>query len=192
MPAVKEMTATKPDGAGARPAATEAPAAPTRAGNPFAFLRRFAEDMDRLMEDFGMERGLHVPGFLTRGHELLRREAGLTEADWSPRVDVCERDGRFLVRADLPGLTRDEIHVELTHDMLTIRGERKREVKEEREGTRYSECSYGRFYRGIPLPEGVDTSKATAEFRGGVLEVAMPAPKPKAAEPRRLTVVEKS
>ncbi len=57
-----------------------------RSGSPFAFIRRFAEEMDRLFEDFGIERGLHMPAFLTRGHELLRRETGLIEAEWSPHV----------------------------------------------------------------------------------------------------------
>jgi HSP20 family protein len=207
MAAVKEMAPTKANGPEARTKgepelsgreagraerlARRASATAMRVGSPFAFIRRFAEEMDRLMEDFGVEHGVHMPSFLSRGHELLRREAGLTEADWSPHVDVCEREGRFLVRADLPGMTKDEIKVELTADLLTLQGERRRETKEEREGYRYSECAYGRFYRAIPLPEGVDTSKATAEFRGGVLEIALPAPKSAAPEARRLEVVEK-
>src|SRR5262245_55722732 len=71
-----------------------------RAGSPFALVRRFAEEMDRLFEEFGVGHGLHMPGFITRGHELLRREAGLVEADWSPHIDVKEQGGRLLVRAD--------------------------------------------------------------------------------------------
>ncbi|APW60547.1 Hsp20/alpha crystallin family protein [Paludisphaera borealis] len=162
-----------------------------RAGSPFAFIRRFAEEMDRLFEDFGVERGLHVPSFITRGHELLRREAGLVEADWSPQVDVKEQDGRLLVRADLPGLTKNDVKVELTDDTLTIRGERKEEKKEKREGYSYSECSYGSFYRAIPLPEGVDASKATAEFRNGVLEIALPSTRRPEPQARRLEIQEK-
>jgi HSP20 family protein len=170
----------------ARRASTLAP----RAGSPFAFVRRFAEEMDRLFEDFGVGHGLHMPGFITRGHELRRREAGLVEADWSPHIDVKEQGGRLLVRADLPGLTRDDIAVEVTPDALTIRGERKQE-KEEREGYSYRECSYGRFYRSLPLPEGVDTTKVTAEFHNGVLEVGIPLPPHPEPRARSVEVREK-
>jgi HSP20 family protein len=162
-----------------------------RAGSPFAFIRRFAEEMDRLVEDFGVGHGLHVPGFLTRGNELLRREAGLVDAEWSPHIDVTEHEGRLLVRADLPGLTKDNVKVEVTDDTLTIQGERKEEKKEEREGYSYSECSYGRFFRSIALPEGVDTSKVTAEFHNGVLEVGIPLPTHPESKARSVEVREK-
>jgi len=148
-------------------------------GWPFGLMRRFTKEMDRFFEDFGLESGWAMPRFLTRGHELLRREAGFVPAEWSPRVDVLEREGEYVVRADLPGMSREDVKVEITDELLTIRGERKLEKKEEREGYRYSECRYGSFYREIPLPEGVDPAKAMAEFHKGVLEVVMPAtPRP--------------
>ena len=75
--------------------------------------------------------------------------------------------------------------------MITIRGERKQEKTERREGYSYSECSYGSFYRAIPLPEGADASKATAEFRNGVLEVTMPSPRRPESQARRLEIQEK-
>jgi HSP20 family protein len=142
--------------------------------------------MDRLFEDFGMR----PPPFFARGGRRLRRLARLVPADWTPHVDVRERDGRFIVRADLPGLSKDDIQVELGYEVLTIRGERRQEKKEEREGYSYSECRYGSFYRAIPLPEGCDASKVTAEFRDGVLEVSMPAPRHPETQRRRLEVRE--
>ena len=159
-------------------------------GSPFAFMRRFAREMDRLFEDFGLESGFHMPRFLTRGRELLRREAGFVPAEWSPRIDVLEREGQFVVRADLPGLSKDDIKVEVSDDLITIQGERKHEKKEEREGYCYSECSYGSFYRAIPLPEGADASKATAEFRKGVLEITVPAPSSPQPKARPLEIRE--
>jgi len=158
--------------------------------SPFTFMRRFAEEMDRFFEDFGLETGWRLPRFFTRGHELLRREVGFVPAEWSPRVDVFEREGQFIVRVDLPGMTREEIKAELTPELLTIQGERKQERKEEGEGSWYSECSYGSFYRAIPLPEGVDSTKATAEFEKGVLEVVMPKTTPPELKARRLEVRE--
>jgi len=143
-------------------------------GHPFAFMRRFAEEMDRLFEDFGLDTGWSVPSFFTRGREWMRREAGFIPAEWSPRVDVLEREGQLVVRVDLPGMTKDEVKVELTNEWLAVQGERREEKKEKQKGYRYSECRYGSFYRAVPLPEGVDTTKATAEFHKGVLEVVMP------------------
>ena len=83
------------------PRATSAPLASN--ASPFALMRRFAGEMDRLFEDFGLGTRMHIPRILSRGHELLRREAGLVPAEWSPQVNVLLRDGQFVVRADLPG-----------------------------------------------------------------------------------------
>jgi len=165
--------------------------APMMSTSPFTFMRRFAAEMDRLFEDFGLGTRLHIPRFLSRGHELFRRETGLVPAEWSPRVNVLQREGQFVVRADLPGLTKDDIKVEVMDDMLTIQGERKHEEKQEKEGYSYSECSYGSFFRAIPLPEGAECAKATADFRNGVLEVTVPAPSPRPeAKPKRVEVRE--
>jgi HSP20 family protein len=158
--------------------------------SPFAYMRRFAEEMDHLFEHFGLQTGWRMPGFLTQGRELLRREAGFVPGEWSPQVDVLHREGQFMVRADLPGLTKEDVKVEVTDDAVTIQGERTHHKKEEAEGYYYSERSYGSFYRAIPLPEGADASKATAEFRNGVLEVTMPAPAQGTKKARRLEVRE--
>jgi HSP20 family protein len=161
------------------------------AASPFAFVRRFAEEIDRLFDDFGIVGGIHMPPFITRGNEPLRREAGLVEAVWSPQIDVMEKDAHIVVRADLPGINKDDIHVEVMGDTLTIQGERKAEKKEEREGYSYSECSYGRFYRALPLPEGTDVTKVNADFHNGVLEVSIPLPMKPEPQARRVEVREK-
>jgi HSP20 family protein len=176
---------------GPTPAMKQPEVAPAVPGSPFTFMRRFAEEMDRLFEDFGMGAGWHVPKFLTRGHELLRRETGMIPAEWSPRIDVHRADGKIVVKADLPGLKKDDIHVEVTPEALTIRGERKQEKAEERKGSCYRECSYGSFYRSIPMPEGVDTGKAVASFQNGVLEITLPAPTLVEEKPRRVEIAEK-
>src|SRR6266542_332432 len=92
---------------------------------------------------------------------------------WSPQVEVFEREGQLIVRADLPGLERDDIKVDIDEDNISIKGERKQEHEENREGFYRSERSYGRFYRNIPLPEGVDPESCTANFNNGVLEIKM-------------------
>jgi HSP20 family protein len=158
--------------------------------SPFASMRRFAEDMDHLFESFGIPSRFHWPRFLTRGHEPFRREPGFVPGEWSPKIDVLEREGHLVIRADLPGMSKDDVKVEIHENALTIHGERKSEKKDEREGYCYSECSYGSFYRAIPLPEGTDTSKAAADFRNGVLEVTVPVAARQESKTRRLEVKE--
>ena len=143
-----------------------------RTGSPFAFMRRFSEEMDRLFEDFGFGGSLFAPSF-GRG---LSRFGELGQSMWSPQVEVFEREGQLVVRADLPGMTKDDINVDITDDALVIRGERKSEREENEEGYYRTERSYGSFYRQIPLPEGVNAENANATFRNGVLEITMQAP----------------
>jgi HSP20 family protein len=88
--------------------------------------------------------------------------------------DVHEREDKFCVRVDLPGLMKEDVKVEVTHDELTIEGERKLEKSEKKEGFYRSERSYGSFLRSIPIPEYVKAENATATFKNGVLEIEMP------------------
>jgi HSP20 family protein len=157
---------------------------------PFAFMGRISEEMDRLFEDFGLETGWLMPRLLTRGRLFLGRKPEFTPAEWTPRIEVYERAGQFVVLADLPGMTREEVKVQVARDHITLEGERKQEKKDEREGYYYGECRYGTFYRAIPLPEGVDTPKATAELHKGVLKIVIPMTTPPEAEPRQLEVRE--
>ncbi|MCM3903881.1 MAG: Hsp20/alpha crystallin family protein [Pyrinomonadaceae bacterium] len=144
---------------------------PISAINPFSFMRRFSEDMDRLFGDFGLGRGL-ASGFAGEFGRLADLEGSM----WSPQVEAFERDGKLIIRADLPGLTKDDINVDITDDAIKIRGERRQETEENEEGYYRSERSYGSFYRQIPLPSGVNGEEANATFRNGVLEITMPAP----------------
>ena len=91
-----------------------------------------------------------------------------------PRIEVEQRGGDLVVRADLPGLKAEDINVTVDRGMLTLSGERRQENREEREGFIRSEVSYGTFYRTIPLPEGADENRVAATFRNGVLEITIP------------------
>lgn len=93
---------------------------------------------------------------------------------WMPPVEVLQQGDKLLVRADLPGLQKDDVRVEVQSGALTIEGERKQEFEETEEGVYRSERVYGRFSRSIPLPEGADADQAKATFRNGVLEVELP------------------
>jgi HSP20 family protein len=145
--------------------------------SPFSFMRRFSEEMDRLFEDFGFGPSLFGPT-LSGFESGLQPRSGFGEALWSPQIEVFQRGDQLVVRADLPGLTKDDVKVEVQEDQLVIEGERRQEHEEGRPGEAHyrSERRYGSFYRSIPLPEGVKADNANASFRNGVLEITIPAP----------------
>lgn len=140
--------------------------------SPFGVVQRFAADMERLFEDFG---GSRFPSLFNG--EFFPFSKALENVAWMPQIEVLRHNGDMTVRAELPGLTKDDVKVELTDETLTISGERKEEKEEKREGFYHTERSYGTFYRQVPLPQGVDAEKATASFNNGVLEVTIQVPK---------------
>jgi HSP20 family protein len=97
-----------------------------------------------------------------------------------PDIDVFEREGKLVVRADLPGLSKDDVRVEVDEGALVMQGERRQEREVEGSGTYRSERFYGSFRRVIPLPEGIDPDTAEAHFENGVLEVSFRLPQQKA------------
>lgn len=147
--------------------------------SPFGTLQRFSEEMDRIFGDFGLGRRWSGSPLSSRGAEL-----------WAPQIDVFQRNNELVVKADLPGLKKDEVKVDITDDAITIQGERRAEHEEEREGFYRSERSYGSFYRVVPLPEGAMTDQAKATFNNGVLEITMPAPPEHVTRGRRLEISE--
>ena len=150
-------------------------AAPSLLGSPLEFMRRFDEEMSRFFGDLGVDRwGFEPRLWMPPG---LARLAETTGKVWWPEVEVFELEGKLHVRADLPGVPKDGVNVEILDNVLTIKGERKQEHEEKKEGYFRSERSYGTFMRRLPLPKGVDTDKVTATFRNGVLEVVMDLPK---------------
>jgi HSP20 family protein len=148
------------------------------AATPFEFMRRFGEEMDKLFGDLSLPRGWLAPN----------AKSGL----WAPEIEMFERDGELIVRADLPGLTKDDVNVEINNDGITIEGERHSEQNENREGFYRTERRYGKFYRRLPLPDGVDAENANATFSHGVLEITMEAPKHTETKTRRVEITDSS
>ena len=107
---------------------------------------------------------------------------------WSPEIETFRRGDKLVIRADLPGLKKEDLKVDIENDMLTIEGERNQEDRDERDRYFRTERSYGHFFRAIPLPEGVDESACDATFRDGVLEVTLPAPKAMERQARRVEI----
>ena len=154
--------------------------------SPFALMRRMMEDMDRLFSPFAASRAPRGQEGQERGSQ--RALPPLSRGLWAPQVEVFERGNNLVVRAELPGLSREDVDVEVDDDVLVIRGERHNDVEDEHDGYYRSERSYGSFYRAIPLPEGVDASSCNANFKDGVLEVTLPKPTPQVSRARKINV----
>ena len=158
-------------------------------GSPFQLMRRMSQEMDRvfdrMFEDFGFgQRSLAPSGFFN----LPATREGI----WTPRIEAFQKDDKFIVRAELPGLKKEDVEVNITEDAITIQGQRRHEHEEQHEGFFHSERSYGSFYRTIPLPPGVISDSADARFRDGVLEVTLQAPPSEVTRGRRVEITEGS
>jgi HSP20 family protein len=129
--------------------------------SPFWSLQR---EIDRLFDDF--TRGFPTFSTAARGQELL------------PAMDVMETDSEIELTAELPGLEEKDVQINLTDNVLTIRGEKKSERDEKNKDYRVVERSYGSFYRTLELPPGVDHDKIKASIDKGVLKVVIPKPAP--------------
>ncbi len=111
---------------------------------------------------------------------------GATMRRWVPAMDLMETEDHFVLRADLPGLTEQDVSIELEDNVLTVSGERQSEHEERKEGYYRVERASGAFSRALTLPEGVDPERIEAAFDNGVLEVRVP--KPEERKPRRITI----
>ena len=156
----------------------------SRYSTPFDFMNRMTDEMDRWFDRVSRDVGFPRRSWMSRS--AFGSPAG--QGIWSPRIEAFQKGDKFIVRAELPGLKKDQVNVELTDDALTIRGERREEHEEEREGYYHSEREYGEFHRTIPLPEGVIGESAQANFRDGVLEVTMQAAPSEANRGRKLEI----
>jgi HSP20 family protein len=133
---------------------------------PFSDLTRWERDMERMMDDF-FDRRMR-PWWPER---WLRTEGFTTNV---PALDVFEEKDELVVKAELPGMEKDNVEVNLTNHTLTIKGEKKKEEEVKEEKYYRSERSYGSFVRTLQLPADVQADKVKASFKNGVLEVRLP------------------
>ena len=138
--------------------------------NPVRDLLGLQEEMNMIFGDF-------------LGNTRRAEDTGLVR--WAPRVDIAEVNGRYELTADLPGMKKDDIKIEVQDNILTLRGEKKLEEEKKEKNYRLCERYFGEFMRTFTLPENVNRDGIQAEFKDGVLTVAIPKvekPKPKQIE----------
>ena len=128
--------------------------------SPFTLMKRFTDEFDRMFGGF-------VP----------QVEAEL----WAPPIEVKHKEGNFIVTAELPGIAKEDVKVQVIEESLVIEGEKKYGKEEKGEGYYRSERTYGKFYRSIPLPKGAKADQVKAELTNGILKVVVPVPEVKPA-----------
>jgi HSP20 family protein len=134
--------------------------------SPFATMRRMTRELERAEADLGLMGG---------------------DAGWLPAVEVSESNGKVRVQAELPGLSPEDVRVEIGDNEIVIQGERRVELEANSGGVRRTEREYGVFYRTIPLPEGAQVDQSKASFRNGLLEITVPVPQ-RASERRPVAI----
>jgi HSP20 family protein len=105
---------------------------------------------------------------------------------WVPSMDLVETDNHLVLKADLPGLDRDDVNIEVKDGVLTVSGERRAEHEERQDGYYRMERAFGGFSRSMSLPENVDADRISASFDKGVLEIRIP--KPEERKPHRVEI----
>jgi HSP20 family protein len=138
--------------------------------DPLREMERLHSDLNRLFEG--------VPA------EGRTADTGRT---WAPAVDVAETEEAILVRAELPGMAREDIDIELSGETLTLRGERKFESEEKKNNLVRIERRYGKFLRSFTLATPIQTDRVSASYKDGILEVVLP--KSEETRPRKVQVV---
>jgi HSP20 family protein len=142
-------------------------------GFGFPLFQRLSRELDDMFNTFGIERTFTEP----------------VNTGWMPDVEMLTKNNELIVRADVPGLTKEDLTIELTEESLVLKGERKHEKEEKREGLYRTERYYGSFYRALPLPEGVKIDNAKAVVHDGVLEITVPLVKVE-AKTKKLEITE--
>ena len=140
----------------------------TEVWDPFGNLTEVRAEMNRLLDP------------------ALRAHGGMAAGAFAPALDVVEEKDNFLVKADLPGVSKEDVSVSIQDNYLTLKGERKHEVEQKESNFYHQERVYGQFVRTVELPARVEASKVTANFKDGVLQVTLP--KSEEAKPKEIKV----
>ena len=139
---------------------------------PTRDLVNIREEMNRLFDDF-------FSGW-------SERRRGLLEGEWAPTIDVAETENDVVVTAELPGIEQDKVDITITDDILTLKGEKQEEQEIKKENYHRIERSYGSFQRSVSLPAGVQSDKAKASYKDGILKITVP--KAEEAKPKQIKI----
>ena len=140
--------------------------------NPMGEMRLLQERLNRLFDE------PFLPAFWREDDSHLM--------NWRPAVDIYEEEDRIVIKAELPGVDKKDIEVDLNDRLLTLKGERSYENEVKEENYHRKERTYGKFHRSFTLPADLDPEKIKADFKDGILKIEIP--KPEEQTPRKITV----
>ena len=140
--------------------------------NPYGEMTAMKNRINRMFSE---------PYWLTR-----RMDDDTDMGMWNPAVDLYEKDDHFVIKAELPGVDKKNISIDLKDRVLTLAGERSYENEVKEESYYRRERSYGKFQRAFTLPADVDSDKINAEFKDGLLQIEVP--KPEQQKPKQVTI----
>jgi HSP20 family protein len=139
---------------------------------PMGNLQSFQHEMNRMVNEFfGGGNG---------------EAAGTELSSWTPAVDIHETDDGYVIKAELPGVSKDDVSIDIHQNTLTLRGQRKHEAEVKQDKYHRVERAYGTFQRSFTLPAMIDQEKVQATYKDGVLELHLP--KSEAAKPKRIAI----
>ena len=144
--------------------------------DPFRDLESLHRDMNKLFDLSYSPWSEEKNDSLTTGY------------NWAPSIDVQDKKDKLIVKAELPGMEKEDVKITVENNYLYIKGEKKHEEEKEdkEQGYYHRECSYGSFQRAINLPSEVDTTKIDAGYKNGVLKITLP--KKEEAQPRQIDI----
>ena len=135
--------------------------------DPFGALQELQDEMEHWFDR---------PHWFSRPFRFPRMRFFADGAAWAPSVDIYEDGTELVIKAELPGVTKDDISIALEEDMLVLKGERKSETEVKEDHYHRMERQYGSFFRRLPVPAGTVAEAITASFKDGVLEIRLPRP----------------
>lgn len=150
---------------------------PSRRGQATNPYRAMRETMNSVMEDFLSD----WPLMRVRPFEWRMQE-------FSPSIDIIDEEKNIRIEAEVPGMNPEDIDITVTRDSIIVKGEKKSESEEERQGVRYSERSFGSFQRVIPMPADIETDRIEARFKNGVLDIILPRSEQSLQQSRKIQI----
>ena len=144
-------------------------------GRASSIMQNIQEELNRILED-------------TFGESALLDSKEPVEEMIRPAIEMSDQEGNYIIRAELPGVNKENIDIEVTEDSITIKAENKFKEEERKENLYRSELRYGKFLRTIPFPSEVKSEEAKAEYKDGILKIVVPKIEPEKTKLKKLEI----
>jgi HSP20 family protein len=139
-------------------------------------IQDFQDEMNKMIENAFNDLG------------MIESKTGIKKLNWKPAIELNELDNEIELKAELPGVNKNDIDIEVSEDYITVRAESQEHKEENIKNTHRSEFRYGKFLRSIPLPIRVESEEAKADYKNGILTITIPKSKEEKEKTRKIKV----